>query len=84
MHLFPPEHMVSVDEVIQQLVERVANVQVAVCVLNAKEPKKIEELQSASGAVVQPLEVPTVDGLLEKKIRVLMHDIVLDEEGALA
>ena len=71
MHLLPPEHLVPVDEVLQQLVERV---------LNAKELKKIEELQAASGAVVQPLEVPTADDLLEKNIRVLMHDTVLDEE----
>ena len=52
--------------------------------LNDKELKKIEELQSASGAVVQHLEVPTADGLLEKNIRVLMHDTVFDKEGVLA
>ena len=52
--------------------------------LNNEELKKIEEPQPASGVVVQPLEVRTMDGLLEKKIRVSMRHTVFDEKGVLA
>ena len=51
--------------------------------LNAKEVKKLEELQTASGTVVQPSEMPTADFLLDKKIQVLMHGTKLNNRRVL-